>query len=73
MGRIAAPGTLGAYTMASELSVMPSTELLAPLNRALFPAFVEKTHETASLKRLYLLAQGVQTLVAMPASVGLAL
>ena len=47
--------------MASEISAMPSTELLAPLNRVLFPAFVDYAREQGGLKRLFLLAQGVQT------------
>ena len=64
---------LGAYSLASEISALPSSELLAPINRVLFPAFVRVKHDFAELKRLVLLAQGVQTMIAMPAAMGLIL
>jgi lipopolysaccharide exporter len=65
--------TMGSYTLAVELSAMPATELLSPINRVLFPAFVNAKHDLEELKRLYLLALGVQTIVAMPAGVGLSI
>lgn len=65
--------TTGGYALAQQISSMPSTELLAPLNRVLFPAFVRVKHDDAELKRVFLLAQGVQTLIVMPLAVGLAL
>ena len=61
---------MGGYTLANDVASMPATELLAPLNRVLFPAFVHASHDQGELRRLFLLAQGVQTLVAIPASVG---
>lgn len=65
--------TVGGYSLAQQIASMPSTELLAPLNRVLFPAFVKAKHDPVELKRVFLLAQGVQTLVVMPLSVGLAM
>ena len=65
--------TMGAYSLADEISAMPTSELLAPLNRVLFPAFVRVKHDLDELKRIFLLAQGVQVLVALPAGVGLSL
>ncbi|GAA4404834.1 lipopolysaccharide biosynthesis protein [Quisquiliibacterium transsilvanicum] len=73
VGRRASAATLGAYTLADEISAMPSSELLAPLNRVLFPGFVRAKDQPGELKRLFLLAQGLQTLVGIPAAVGLAL
>ena len=51
---------------------MPSGELLAPLNRVLFPAFVRVKHNAEELSRVFLLAIGIQALIAFPASTGLA-
>ncbi len=65
--------TMGGYSLANQISAMPGTELLTPINRVLFPAFVQAKHDMSELKRVFLLAQGVQTLVAIPFSVGLAL
>jgi O-antigen/teichoic acid export membrane protein len=64
---------MGGYTLADEISAMPSGELLAPINRVLFPAFVGAKENLDELKRLFLLAQGVQTLIAIPVAVGLAM
>lgn len=65
--------TIGGYTLAEEISAMPATEILSPINRILFPAFVRARQDLAELKRMFLLAQGVQCLIAIPASCGLAL
>ena len=64
---------LGAYSLASEISALPTSELLAPINRVLFPAFVRVKDDLVELKRVVLLAQGVQTMIAMPAAIGLIL
>lgn len=72
IGRFASAQTMGSYTLADEISGMPSSELLSPLNRVLFPAFVQAKHNPLELKRIFLLAQGLQCLVAVPASLGLA-
>jgi O-antigen/teichoic acid export membrane protein len=64
---------MGGYTLSDEISSMPSTEILAPLNRILFPTFVRVKNDPVELKRNFLLAQGLQCLIAIPASLGLAL
>lgn len=71
-GRTSA-GITGTYTVASEIAAMPTTELLAPLGRVLFPAFVNKRDDPEAFARSVSTAIGVQALVAIPACVGLAL
>jgi lipopolysaccharide exporter len=73
VGRRDTAAMLGTYTMAGDISAMPSTELLMPINRVLFPAFVIVKENPEELKRVFLLAQSVQSLIAIPASAGLAL
>ncbi|WP_019140769.1 lipopolysaccharide biosynthesis protein [Noviherbaspirillum massiliense] len=73
LGRWSGANIIGGYALADETARMPSTEILAPLNRVLFPAFVAARHDPAEMKRLYLLAQGVQCLLGMSMAVGLAL
>lgn len=73
VGRQSAAAVVGGYTLANEISSMPTTEVLAPVNRVLFPAFVEAKNDLGELKRLYLLAQGIQSLMGIAAGVGLAL
>lgn len=64
---------MGSYSLGSDIAAMPSTELLAPLGRVLFPMFVEMRDDSEKLKRGFLLALGIQTLVAIPAGTGLIL
>jgi len=73
VGRSSSAATMGAYTMADEISAMPTGEILAPLNRVLFPAFAASRDNLQELKRLFLRAQSVQALITIPAAVGLAL
>lgn len=72
VGRLSDAATVGAYTLADEISAMPSTELLQPLGRVLFPAFVAAKHDAKRLRDAYLLALAVQAMLAIPAGVGLA-
>lgn len=65
--------TVGTYSLADEVSSMPTTELLAPLGRVLFPLFVKVSHDTEQLRQAFCKALGIQTLFALPAGVGLAL
>jgi O-antigen/teichoic acid export membrane protein len=65
--------TMGAYTLADELAALSSTELLAPLGRVLFPAFVDARSDAVNLRRIFLLALGVQALIGLPAAVGITL
>lgn len=73
VGRWNSAPVMGAYTVANEISTLPSSELVAPMNRALFPALVNASADPPERERIFLLALGLQSLVALPASVGLAL
>ncbi len=73
VGRWAATEVLGAYSLAHEIASMPTTELLAPVNRALFARFAQEQYSDTKLKDLYLMALGIQAMIAIPAAVGLAL
>lgn len=64
---------LGAYSIADQVSAMPASELLAPTSRALFPAMAASQDDRSQLRRLYLSALGIQSSLALPASVGLAM
>ncbi len=64
---------LGTYSVAHDVAAMPTTELLAPLGRVLFPAFVQRRDDPELFVRSLSTAIGVQALVAIPACIGLAL
>jgi lipopolysaccharide exporter len=63
---------MGGYALGCDIAALPSTELLSPLSRVLFPMFVELRDDREKLKRGFLLALGIQTLVGIPAGTGLA-
>lgn len=71
IGSRLSPEILGGYTVASEVASMPTTELLAPIGRVLFPAFVDKRDDKMAFASRVTQAIGVQALVALPACVGL--
>ena len=73
VGRWNSSSVMGAYTIANEISTMPSAELIAPMNRALLPALADTRDTPAEREQLFLLSLGLQALIALPASVGLAL
>jgi lipopolysaccharide exporter len=73
VGRRTDAAIAGAYAVAQDVAVMPTTELLAPLGRVLFPAFVQKRGDPEGFARSLATSIGVQALVAIPACVGLAM
>lgn len=64
---------MGVYTLASDIAALPSGELLAPVNRVLFPMLVVAKDDSHELQRLFLLALGLQALIGVPMGVGLAM
>jgi lipopolysaccharide exporter len=73
VGRRENAGVMGAYALASDVAAMPSIELLAPLNRVLFPLLISVKDDPAQLKRIFLLSIAGQALIGVPAGAGLAL
>lgn len=73
VGRRTDTTTMGSYALAADVAGMPSSELLQPINRVLFPAFASAKNKPQELQRLFLLAQSLQVLVAVPAGVAVAL
>jgi O-antigen/teichoic acid export membrane protein len=63
----------GGYSLGLEIAAIPTTELMAPLSKVLFPAFVRVKDNMTELKRTYLLALRVQTLIGIPAGIGMVL
>ena len=73
VGGLGKTSITGGYTLASEISDVPGSDLLAPINRVLFPAFARVKDDLGELTRLLLRAQAVQVMVTFPACVGFVL
>jgi lipopolysaccharide exporter len=73
VGHRTSSSVLGAYSLGSEIAALPSTEVISPLSRVLFPVFVKFRDDLGKLKQTFLLALGVQALIGIPSGIGLAL
>ena len=73
VGRIQGPQALGAYTIGAELAYIPSTELIAPINRAVFSGYARLNEDRDAFRRTFVDVMGAVFLLALPASVGIAL
>lgn len=71
LGRTLGSHGLGVYNVASELSQMPSSELIAPLNRAVYPAYAKVATDGAVLARRFLEVFGMICLLAFPVTIGM--
>lgn len=73
LGKYVGAAALGTYGAAGELAYLASTEILTPASRVLYPKLVEARDSIHEFQRAVVLAIGVQSLLTIPACVGLAL
>ena len=71
LGRVVGSHGLGLFRMATEIGAMPSTEMIAPLNRAVYPAYAQLAKDRERLRERFYEVIGVINLVVFPVSVGL--
>ncbi len=72
VGRQLGPAALGLYTVGSEIALLPVTDLMAPINRAVFPGFARMTSDPALMRQSFVDILGVIWVFALPASFGIA-
>src|SRR5690606_14468485 len=51
IGARSGPTALGSYSLADQIAAMPTSELLAPMSRALFPAMAAAQNDPVELRR----------------------
>lgn len=71
VGRMHGATALGLYNVAYEVANLPTSELGAPINRALLPGFSQLAQDAASLRAAYANAMGMLALFALPAAAGI--
>jgi lipopolysaccharide exporter len=72
IGRATGPTSLGLYNIGYELATLPSSELSAPINRAVLPGYALLSQNLQEMRTAYLHIIGAIALVTIPAAVGLA-
>lgn len=73
IGRRFDAAAVGRYTIASEIGMMPLTEIVMPINRAVFPGFSRMASDPQELARGFLIVSSALALFVVPASVGIVL
>ncbi len=71
IGRLFGASALGIYAISYEISSLPSTELVAPINRVMFPGF-SKMRDVAQISQAFLKLFGLITLTILPIGIGIA-
>lgn len=72
VGRMLGAPALGVYTIAYEVATLPTTELVAPINRAAFPGYTKVAGDLPQLQRSFLNVIGMIALFGLPAGIGIA-
>lgn len=73
VGRQISVGSLAFFSAGREIAGMATTELQAPIRRALFPGYAALSHDPEALRRNYLEWTAVMALLTLPIPAGLAL
>ncbi len=73
IGRLMGPLQVGVFSIGLELGSLPTTELVEPLGRALFPGFASLHNAAESLEGMFLGALGLGFLLVLPAGVGISM
>jgi lipopolysaccharide exporter len=72
IGKTSGAHALGLFNLSYEISNLPTSDLIAPINRAIFPGYAQKANQLDALRDTYLQVIGVVALLAVPAGVGIA-
>ncbi|MBT8444507.1 MAG: lipopolysaccharide biosynthesis protein, partial [Gammaproteobacteria bacterium] len=73
VARLFSTAQLGYYSVAKEIAELPTTDLVWPMARALFPGYAKIANDRARLGRAYLNVLSTITLITVPTGLGLAL
>ena len=73
LGRAVSVAGLAFFSAAREIAEMATTELQAPIRRAMFPGFAALNHDPALLRRSYVDWTAVMVLLTFPIPIGVAL
>lgn len=72
VGRMAGASSLGAFSVSYELANLPTSEMVGPITRAVFPGYAQMAHDLMRLRKAFIAVYGVIAVVALPAAVGIA-
>jgi len=65
------PASMGVHAIATEIATLPTTELVAPINRAAFPGYAKAANDLDLLRDSFLKVISSIALLSIPAGVGI--
>jgi len=71
LGKMAGTSELGVYTLSSAISSLPTSELAAPINRAVFPGYAKMAVDPEGLRRGVLDVLSIIVLIGLPIGAGI--
>ena len=71
IARISGAQSVGIYGISAEISMLPSNEMVAPINRAAFPGYAKAAHDMDKLRDSFLKVIASIALIALPAGIGI--
>lgn len=71
IGKVMGPHALGVFSLAFEVSNLPTTEMLAPVNRVVLPVYSKLAHQPQELRREFTRLLQWIAVVVLPVSVGI--
>jgi O-antigen/teichoic acid export membrane protein len=72
VGQHAGAASLGQYAVALDLATMPTTEIVAPVMRAVYPGYMQMKDDVGRLYSAFIRVWGLVALIAIPSAVGIA-
>ena len=72
IGRVMGAYSLGLYSVAYEISNLPTTELVFPVSRAVFPGFAKLSADTERLKKTLLSVAALVAVITIPIAAAIA-
>ena len=73
IGRVLGPAGVGMLSVAAEIALLPSTEIVLPMGRSMFSAFALARRTGEDVEAIFRRLAGMTAVVTLPARVGLAL
>jgi lipopolysaccharide exporter len=71
IGRLQGAGALGLYSVSYEISNLPTTELVWPIQRAVFPGYAKVAGDLTKLRTMFVQVIGCLCLLTVPAGMAL--
>ena len=72
VGRVLGARSLGLFTIGTEIASLPTTELIAPINRAIFPGYSKISDDPHRMRQAFLNVFSVISIIAIPSAIGIA-